>query len=94
MMTAFFFLFMYGNNKRDINPTTIIIPVLTPHISQPKALPSEFAIPYMLSVSITKNGNEPMPPGVKIMARVDKDSTEQAAFILNPPVASMALKPK
>jgi hypothetical protein len=56
-------------------------------------MPIGDAMEYISSVSITKIGNDPMPPGVMIMARVANDKTEKAAFILKCPVPSIAENP-
>ena len=68
----------------------ITIPVEIPHISQPNAMPSASDMPYISSVSLMKMGNEPMPPGVTIIARADNVSTENAAFRLRWAVPSIA----
>lgn len=64
------FLLMKYNKLKHNNPKNKMINVVVPHINQPKASPVDCSILYKPSTKKIAVGKVPIPPGVKIIAKV------------------------
>lgn len=59
-----------GSNKNDKPPKTMIKTVCVVHKIQPKAVPAVKEMPYNASILAMSRGKAPMPPFVKLIARL------------------------